>query len=329
METTHLTSTMKAATQREYGAPEQMALEDLPVPTIGADEVLVRVHAAGVDPGVRLFVTGEPRILRAVAGLPRPKRPVPGRALAGRVEAVGSAVTRFRPGDGVYGELPGGAYAEYAAAPERLLSVAPAGLTFAEAAALPLSGTTALQCLRDAGRLRAGGHVLVNGAAGGVGTFAVQIAKALGARVTAVCSPDSAELVSALGADHVIDYTREDFTTAGPRYDVVLDLVGNHTLARSRRALAPGGRLVLSAGPPAPSIRRTLAALLTYPFLRRKTVPGFATPRAADLDRLRELVESGAVRPVVDRTYPLARTAAALRRQGDGHARGKTVLTMT
>jgi NADPH:quinone reductase-like Zn-dependent oxidoreductase len=291
--------------------------------------VVVRVHAAGVDPGVWLLVTGEPRILRAAAGLRRPKRAIPGRALAGRVAAVGPAVTRFRPGDDVYGELPGGAYAEYAAAPEKLLATMPAGLSHEEAAALPLSGTTALQCLRDAGRLRPGGHVLVNGAAGGVGTLAVQIAKALGARVTAVCAPDSAALVTSLGADDVIDYTREDFAAAGPRYDVVLDLVGNHALARSRRALAPGGRLVLSAGPPAPSIRRTLAALLTYPVLRRKTVPGFAVPKAADLDALREMVESGAVRPVVGRTYPLAETAAALRQQGDGHARGKTVITVS
>jgi NADPH:quinone reductase-like Zn-dependent oxidoreductase len=237
-------------------------------------------------------------------------------------------VTRFRPGDDVYGEIAHSAYAEYAATPEKLLADKPTGLSFAEAAAVPLSGTTALQCLRDAGRLRPGAHVLVVGATGGVGTFAVQIAKALGARVTAVCSPDGAALVTALGADHVVDRTREDYADADTRYDLVLDLVGNHTLARNHRLLAPGGRLVLSAGPPAPSVRRTLAGLASYPFLRRKIVPGFAVPRAADLDRLREMVESGAVRPVLERTYPLAEAAEALRGQAAGHARGKTVITV-
>ncbi|MCO1654914.1 NAD(P)-dependent alcohol dehydrogenase [Pseudonocardia sp. S2-4] len=319
---------MKAAVRREYGPPDVLRLDDVPVPTITADQVLVRVRAAGVDPGVLFFLTGRPRVLRAVAGIARPTQPVLGRALAGRVEAVGAAVTRFRAGDEVYGEVPHGAYAEYAAAPAHLLAVKPTGLSFAEAAAVPLSGTAALQCLRDAGRLRPGSHVLVNGATGGVGTFAVQIAKALGARVTAVCSPDGAALVTALGADHVVDRTRDDFTDAGPRYDVVLDLVGNRTLAQCRRVLAPGGRLVLSAGPPAPSIRRTLVGLLSYPVLRRKIVPGFAVPRAADLDRLREMVDSGAVRPALDRTYPLAEAAEALRAQAAGHARGKTVLTV-
>ncbi len=323
------TTTMKAAVYREYGPPDVLRVEDVDTPAIGDDGVLVRVRAAGVDPGVWLFLVGEPRVLRAAAGFGRPRNPVLGRALAGRVEAVGAAVTRFRPGDEVYGELPGGAYAEYAAAPEKLLAAKPAGLSFAQAAAVPLSGTAALQCLRDAGRLRPGMHVLVNGAAGGVGTFAVQIAKALGAEVTAVCSPDSADLVGSLGADHVVDYTREDFTTAATRYDLVLDLVGNHPMAACRRVLTPRGRLVLSAGPPAPSVRRTLAALLSYPFLRRKIVPGFATTSAADLDRLTEMVGSGAVIPVLDRTYPLDQVAEALRRQGAGHARGKTVLTMS
>jgi NADPH:quinone reductase-like Zn-dependent oxidoreductase len=288
------------------------------------------VLAAGVDPGVWLFLVGEPRVLRAAAGFARPRNPVLGRALAGRVEAVGAAVTRFRPGDEVYGELTGGAYAEYAAAPEKLLAAKPAGLSFAQAAAVPLSGTAALQCLRDAGRLRPGMHVLVNGAAGGVGTFAVQIAKALGAEVTAVCSPDSADLVGSLGADHLVDYTREDFTTAAARYDVVLDLVGNHPMAACRRVLTPRGRLVLSAGPPAPSVRRMLAALLSYPFLRRRRiVPGFARMSAADLDRLTEMIGSGALTPVLERTYPLDQVAEALRQQGAGHARGKTVITMS
>jgi NADPH:quinone reductase-like Zn-dependent oxidoreductase len=319
---------MAAAVRREYGPPDVLRVEQVEVPPIAADEVLVRVGAAGVDPGVWFFLPGRPRVLRLAAGLRRPRRPVLGRALAGRVAAVGAAVTRFRVGDEVYGEIPGGAYAEYAVAPQRLLAAAPPGLPVAEAAAVPLSGTTALQCLRDAGRLRPGMHVLVNGASGGVGTFAVQIAKALGAQVTAVCAADAADLVRGLGADHVVDRTREDFTAADPRYDVVLDLVGNRTLAQCRRVLAPRGRLVLSAGPPAPAVRRTLAGLVSYPFLRRKIVPGVARARAADLDVLRGMVGSGAVRPVVDRTYPLAEAAAALRHQGEGHARGKTVITM-
>ena len=319
---------MKAAVYREYGPPDVLRFEEVEVPAIADDQVLVRVRAAGVDPGVWFFLTGEPRMLRAAAGFSRPKNPVLGRALAGRVAAVGAKVTRFRPGDEVWGEIPGGAYAEYAAAPEKLLAAKPAGLSFEEAACLPLSGTTALQCLRNAGRLQPGMHVLINGAAGGIGTLAVQIAKALGARVTAVCSADSADLVRSLGADHVIDYASADFTDAGPRYDVVVDLVGNHTMAQCRRVLAPGGRLVLSAGPPAPSVRRTIAGFLSYPFLRRKIVPCVAGPDVADLDRLGELVGSGALRPVMDRTYPLAQAADALRHQGAGHARGKTVITV-
>ena len=308
--------------------PEVLRVENIGMPAIGDDEVLVRVHAAGVDPSVWFFLTGKPYPVRALAGIRRPRRPVLGRALAGRVETVGSAVTRWRPGDEVMAELTGGAYAEYVAAPAKALARKPAGLTFAQAAAVPLSGLTALQGIRDAGRTGPGTRVLVNGASGGVGTFAVQIAAALGAEVTAVCSGRNADLVRSIGAHHVVDYTREDFTAGGPRYDVVFDLVGNHTMKQSRRALTAGGTLVLSAGPPAPSIRRTIAATLLSPFVGHRLVPLFARPVAADLDVLRELVDDGSVTPVIDRTFDLADTAAALRHLGDGHARGKTVITV-
>lgn len=319
---------MKAAVYREYGPPDVLRLDEIERPTVRDGRVLVRVHAAGVDPGVLFFLAGRPRVVRAVAGWSRPRNPVPGRALAGRVEAVGAGVTRFAVGDDVFGELPGRAYAEYAAAPEKLLARMPAGVSFEQAAAVPLSGTTALQCLRDGGRVRAGMRVLVIGAAGGVGTFAVQIAKAMGAEVTGVCASDAAGLVRSLGADHVVDHQQHDHTVGEQRYDVVLDLVGNHAIAANRRVLTPAGRLVLSAGPPAPTIRRALTGLVTYPFLRRKIVPAFATPKAADLDELTGLIEAGRVTPVLKRTYPLADAAEALRRQAAGHARGKVVITV-
>jgi NADPH:quinone reductase-like Zn-dependent oxidoreductase len=320
--------TMRAVVQDRYGTPEVLRVENVAVPAVKDDEVLVRVHAAGVDPSVWFFLTGKPYLVRALAGVRRPRRPVLGRALAGRVETVGSAVTQWRPGDEVMAELTGGAYAEYVAAPATALARKPAGLTFAQAAAVPLSGLTALQGIRDAGRAGPGTRVLVNGASGGVGTFAVQIAAALGAEVTAVCSGRNADLVRSIGAHHVVDYTREDFTAGGPRYDVILDLVGNHTMTQSRRALTAGGTLVLSAGPPAPSVRRTIAATLLSPFVGHRLVPLFARPVAADLDVLRELVDDGSVTPVIDRTFDLADTAAALRHQGEGHARGKTVVTV-
>ena len=321
-------TTMQAMTYRRYGPPEVLELRHVPVPAPGAGEVLVRVHAAGIDVGVVFTLTGSPLPIRAVTGLRRPRRPVLGRALAGRIAAVGPGVTRLRVGDEVYGEITGGAYAEYTVAPEDLLAAKPAGLTFDQAAAVPVSGTTALQGMRDAGAVRPGQRVLINGASGGVGTFAVQIAKALGGEVTAVCSARNADLVRSLGADHVVDYAREDFTRAGERYDVLLDLVGNHPISASRRALAPAGTLVLSAGPPAPSIRRTIAAYAMSPFVGHTLAPLVARPRRQDLDALSEMVEAGQVAPVIDRTYPLDEVPEALRRQAAGHARGKTVITI-
>ncbi|MFI2665440.1 NAD(P)-dependent alcohol dehydrogenase [Micromonospora carbonacea] len=319
---------MKAVIQREYGPPDVLRRADLDLPAVvGPDEVRIRVYAAGVDPGVWFFLTGRPWLVRAAAGIRAPRHTVPGRALAGRVEAVGAQVTHFRAGEDVYAEGLG-AFAEYAVVAERMLARKPANLTFEQAAAIPISATTALQGLRDTGRLRAGQHVLVNGATGGVGTFAVQIAKALGAEVTAVCAPNAAELVRSLGADHVVDYTREDFTAGTRRYDVVFDLVGSHSLAQCRRVLTPDGRLVLSAGPPAPWLRRRLAALVLSPLRSRTMAALDARPNAADLDALRDLVEAGQVTPVIDRVFPLEDVVDALRHYGSGHARGKTVLSI-
>ena len=326
METAQKT-TMKAVIQRGYGPPDVLRYTDLGIPTVGPDEVRIRVHAAGVDPGVWFFLTGRPWLVRAAAGIRAPRHTVPGRALAGRVEAVGAQATRFRPGEEVYAEGLG-AFAEYAVVPERMLARKPANLTFEQAAAIPISATTALQGLRDTGRLRAGQHVLVNGAAGGVGTFAVQIAKALGAEVTAVCAPNAAELIRSVGADHVVDYTREDLTASTRRYNLMFDLVGNHSLAQCRRVLTPNGRLVLSAGPPAPWLRRRLAALVLSPLMSRTMAALDARPNAADLDALRELVEAGQVTPVIDRIFPLGAAVDALRHYGSGHARGKSVLTI-
>jgi NADPH:quinone reductase-like Zn-dependent oxidoreductase len=325
---TGLKSTMKAMVYHQYGTPDVLALREAPVPAPADDEVLVRVHAAGVDPGVWFCLLGTPFVVRAAVGLRRPRCPIPGRALAGRVEAVGRRVTRRRPGDAVYGEISGGAYAEYVAAPAAALAPKPANLTFEQAAAVPLSAVTALQGLRDKGRIQPGQQVLINGASGGVGTFAVQVAKAFGAHVTGVCSTRNVELVRSIGADQVIDYTREDFTRSGARYDLIFDLIGNHSLAACRRALTPTGRLVLSSGPPSPVFRRIIAALVLSPFMGQKMVPLLAMSVASDLETLTALIEAGKITPVIDRTYPLSETPEALRRQGEGHARGKTIVTI-
>jgi NADPH:quinone reductase-like Zn-dependent oxidoreductase len=325
---------MKAIVQDGYGPPEVLRLDDVPAPVPGAGEVLVAVRAASLNARDWHVLRGDPYLARLGIGLRRPRTRTVGTDLAGRVTAVGPGVTRFRPGDDVFGEVPG-ACAEYVRAPEGLLERVPARLGHEQAAALPLAATTALQCLRDGG-VGKGEHVLLNGASGGVGTFAVQIAKALGAYVTAVCSTRNADLVRSLGADAVVDYTAEDFTRSGERYDVVLDLVGNHPLTALRRALAPGGRLVLSGGGvweggslfgPIALIARGRLASLAGPWRGRIRVTA-ATPGAEHLAALRELVESGQVTPVIDRTYPLERTAEALRYLEAEHARAKVVITV-
>jgi NADPH:quinone reductase-like Zn-dependent oxidoreductase len=322
-------ATMQAVVSRRYGPPEALEFEILEMPAVGDSDVLVRVHAAAVNPGDVFSVLGRPYVgARAVTGVLAPRHPVPGRAFAGTVEAVGSNVSRFAPGDDVYGETSGGAYADYLAAADKLLARKPANVTFEEAAAVPLSGVTALQGLRDRGRVQPNSRVLINGASGGVGTLAVQIARVLGGEVTAVCSTRNIELVRSLGAQHVVDYTREDFTQGGRRYDVVFDLIGNRSLTELRRILTATGTLVLSSGPPSPTIRRLLKALVLSPLVRQRLVPNVQRLSGEDLERLTEWIEAGDVRPVIDRAYPLRQAPEALRYQAEGHAQGRTVITI-
>jgi len=310
-----------------------LALSDVDVPEPGDGEVLVRVHAATLNARDWHVMRGDPYLARLSFGLRRPKTRILGTDFAGRVEAVGRNVTRFRTGDEVYGEGER-AFAEYVCAPEGVIDLKPANLTFAEAAAVPLAATTALVCLRDA-EVRAGQRVLINGASGGVGTFAIQIAKSLGAEVTAVCSTRNVELVRSLGADRVVDYTREDFTrTAAAPYDVVVDLVGNHSLRGLRHALTPTGTLVLSGGGVSKGgsllgpMKLIVRARLAAPFLRQRVVIAVAAPNAANFAALRRLIESGELKPVIDRTYPLGEAPAAMHYLEVEHARAKVVLTM-
>lgn len=324
-------SRVKAIVQRRYGTADVLEFTDVPKPAVRPGEVLVRVRASSVTHGDRVVLTGEPYLGRLAFGPVRPRHQVPGRDVAGTVEEVGRGVTRFRPGDEVYGEASFGAYAEWVAVPEDRLAVKPANLSFEEAAAVPLSGNTALQGLRECGRVRPGHKVLINGASGGVGTFAVQLARALGAEVTGVCATRNLELVRSLGADHVVDYTKEDFVRQGRRYDVILDLVANRTLTELRGALTPAGTLVLSSanggrwiGP----LGRTLRALLVSPFVRHGLRAHVATPSRRRLDDLRELIEAGEVTPAIDRTYPLADVPAAMRYVMEEHARAKVVIAV-
>jgi len=320
---------MKAIVQDVYGSPDVMRLEEVALPPIGADGVLVRVRAAAVNPLDWHFMRGEPYLLRLISGLRKPKRRIQGVDVAGEVEAVGADVRQFKQGDAVYGAAPGGAFAEYVAGKEHNFVPKPEGLTFEQAAAIPIVGLTALQALRDKAQVRAGQHVLFNGAGGGVGTFAVQIARAFGAEVTGVCSTRNLELVTSLGADHVIDYTREDFTKMDRRYDVVLDAAGNHSLSELRRALKPDGVLVMVGGGTGRWIEPivgVLRAILTSLISRQRVIVFIAKERQSDLLTLTDLVQAGKLEPVVDRTYPLGDTPEAIRLIETGHARGKIVV---
>ncbi|KOX22090.1 NAD(P)-dependent alcohol dehydrogenase [Nocardiopsis sp. NRRL B-16309] len=324
---------MKAIAQSRYGEPQDvLELRDVERPEPGDHQVLVRVHASSVNPADWFELAGLPYVLRLAFGLARPRNPVRGKDVAGTVEAVGSRVTRWQRGAAVFGELNAGAYAEFVLAKEDELAQAPAGLALAEAAAVPLAGVAALQGLRDTAGVRPGHRVLVNGASGGVGTFAVQIAKALGAHVTGVCSAANAELVTSIGADEVIDYTREDFTRGAEPYDVVFDLVGSHTPAAYRRVLRRDGVYVSATGMPGGPVLGPLPYLLRVMLASLRGGPRmkpFAAKRNADdLAALATMIESGQVRPVIDRSYGLADAAQALARQGRGHARGKTVVTV-
>jgi len=325
---------VKAIVQDRYGGFEVLALKDLAEPAIGDGEVLVQVVAAGLHIGDVFAVRGSPFPVRMLSGVSRPKYGVPGYDVAGRVAAVGSGVTRLKPGDEVFGVCrwpKAGACAEYSRAASDGLVHKPAELTFEAAAAIPTSASAALHGLRDAGRLQAGQHVLINGASGGVGTFAVQIAKALGAEVTAVCSTRNVELVRSLGADHVIDYTKEDFTKAGQGYDLIVDNIENRSLSEVRRALTPNGTLVLNSGTGAGGLRllaRLVRPVVLSPFVGHNLRRYLSTPNQADLQFLRALVEKGQLRPVIDTTYPLSETAAALRHIESGRARGKVVVAV-
>lgn len=323
---------MQAIVQDTYGAADVLELRDVDRPAVGDDGVLVRVHAAGVDPGVWHLMTGRPYLVRIMGyGLRAPKVGVPGTDMAGRVEAVGRNVTLFQPGDAVFGAGVG-AFAEFACAREKGLAPKPDTLSFEKAAAVPVSGWTALQGLRDAGKVQPGQSVLILGASGGVGTFAVQLAKVFGAEVTGVCSSPKAELVRAIGADHVIDYTRDDPTDGTRRYDLILDVAGNRPLSRLRRALTARGTLVIVGGEGGGrwlgGVDRQLRALALSPFVPQTLRGMLAVGRADDLRFLRDLIEAGKVAPVVDRTYPLAEAAEAIRYLERGKARGKVVISV-
>jgi NADPH:quinone reductase-like Zn-dependent oxidoreductase len=328
-------TTMTAIVQDRYGsAPEGLLrLAEIDRPAIRSGEVLVRVQAASVDRGTWHIMSGLPYPIRLAGfGLRRPKYANPGRSLAGTVEAVGADVTDFVPGDDVFG-MATGTFAEYAAARTGKLARKPVNLSFDQAAAVPGSGTTALQAVRDQGRVQAGEKVLIIGASGGVGSFAVQVAKAAGAEVTGVCSTAKVDMVRALGADSVLDYTREDFADGRPRYDVILDIGGNARLSHLRRALTPRGRLVIVGGETDGRLlggaSRQLRAQLLSPFVSQKLGTFVASETAADLSALRELIETGKLSPAIDRTYPLAETPAAIRHLLDGQARGKLVISVS
>ena len=323
--------TMRAIVHRCYGGPEVLRLETLPRPVPKADEVLVRVHAAAANPLDWHYLRGSPYIMRLSSGLGTPRSARLGVDFAGVVESVGSGVTRFKAGDRVFGGRTG-VFADYVVVREsRAIVHVPDGVSLEQAAAVPVSALTALQGLRDHGLVARGQRVLVNGASGGVGTFAVQIAKSLGAEVTAVCSTRNVELVRSLGADHVVDYTREDFTTSGERYDVILDMVGNHGLLALRRALVPGGRVVIVGGPPGDWIGplgAPLRAMLLGPFVDETMKMFMAELPAKDLETLRELLASGTVRSVIDRRFSLEEAAEAIRYLETGRARGKVIVTI-
>lgn len=322
--------TMRAIVHRRYGPPEVLALERVARPVPAATEVLVRVCAAGANVGDHHVVTGKPYLIRLspFGGLPRPRHLVPGQTLAGRVEAVGEAVTAFRPGDEVFGQADAGAYAEFVAVAAERLAPKPANLAFDEAAAVPWA-FTALQGLRDAGGLVAGQRVLINGASGGVGTWALQLAKALGAEVTAVCSTRNVDLVRALGADHVIDYARVDFTEGGGDFDLMLDLVGNRPLAACLSVLGPEGAYVACSSDGGDWIGPMLrigAVALRSRFTRQRLRTFIVAPNQSDLLVLKGLVEAGQARPVIERRFALADAGEALRHVGSGHGRGQSVI---
>jgi NADPH:quinone reductase-like Zn-dependent oxidoreductase len=322
---------MKAIINYKYGSPDGLELQEIKKPEIKGDSVLVRVRAASVNPLDWHFMRGQPYFARIMGmGLRRPKGIVRGVDVAGHVEAVGENVTQFRPGDEVFGSCDG-AFAEYVCGEENDFVSKPEALTFEQAAAVGVAGCTALQGLRDKGQLQPGQRVLINGAAGGVGTFAVQIANSLGAHVTGVCSTRNVDMVRSIGADQVVDYTREDFTQGGQRYDLILDAVGNRSGSDLRRALTPKGTVVLAgaeSGRWLKPLPHLLGALVLSRFVGQRILPFLAKIRKEDLVVLKELIDAGNVTPVIDRTYALSETPEAIRYLEAGHAQGKVVVTV-
>jgi len=322
---------MKAIVYHKYGSPDVLRCEEVERPTAGDDEVLIKVRAASVNPLDWHFMRGTPYFLRLMAGLRKPKLPRLGVDVAGKVEAVGRSVTQFKPGDEVFGSCRG-AFAEYACTSESALVIKPANVSFEQAAAVPVAAYTALQGLRDKGQIQPGQKVLINGAAGGVGTLAVQIAKWFGADVTGVCSTRNVEMVRSIGADQVIDYTREDFATSAQRYDLIFDCIGNHSLSACRRVLNSKGAYVSVAGGNGRWMIGSIASALIMPvlswFSSQKAVSVLAKRSKEDLATMRELMEAGKVTPVIDRRYRLSEVPEAIRYLEEGHARGKVVITM-
>jgi len=322
---------MKAIVNRAYGSPDVMEYLEVPKPTPKNGEVLVKIRAASVNALDWHVLRADPFLVRLACGFFKPKYPTLGADIAGQVEAVGNGVIRLKPGDEVYGDLfPSGlgGFAEYACAPEGLLALKPANLSFEEAAAVPVAALTALQSLRDYGHIASGQKVIINGAGGGVGTFAVQIAKAFGAEVTAVCGAQNQDLARSLGADQVVDYAKDDFTRNGKRYDLILAANGYHPILDYRRSLETKGIYVMSGGAGAQMAQVAFFGFLLSLFGDRKMVMGSCKANLKDLDILRELIESGKVKPTIDRRYSLAQVPDAVRYLEEGHARGKVVITI-
>jgi NADPH:quinone reductase-like Zn-dependent oxidoreductase len=325
-----LRTSMKAVRYDRYGSPDVLRLEEIERPMVGDDEVEIRVRAASVNPYEWHFMRGEPFPMRARAGWARPKDTRLGVDLAGVVTAVGGSVRDFKPGDEVFGAGKG-AYAEYGIAPERHLALKPTNVSFEQAAAVPIAAFTAIQGLRDCGRIQSGQKVLINGAAGGVGTYAVQLAKYWGAEVTGVCSTRNVEMVGLIGADQVIDYTKDDFTHSADRYDLIFDMIGNHSLSKCRRVLASDGTFVMIGGRAGRWFRpidRVLLVSLVSRFASQTLVTCSALWSKDDLLLMQQLMETGQVMSVIDRTYPLNQVPEAIRYVEAGHARGKVVITI-
>jgi NADPH:quinone reductase-like Zn-dependent oxidoreductase len=322
---------LKAIVYTKYGSPDVLTLREVSKPTPKDGEVLIRIHAASVNAADLHLLRGTPFLFRLQCGLLKPKKQILGADIAGRVEAVGKDVTRFQPGDEVFGDISGcgfGGFAEYVAVSENTLVRKPASMTFEQAAAVPMAAVTALQALRNKAQIKPGQSILVNGASGGVGTFAVQIAKSFEAEVTAVCSTSKVDLVRSLGADHVIDYTQEDFTMNGQRYDLILAANGYHSLSDYKRALTPTGTYVMSGGSTAQMFQVMLLGPLHSKSGSQKMTTGGAGPNVEDLVFMKELLEASKVTAVIDRCYPLSEVAEAIRYLEKGHARGKVVISM-